>query len=353
MDNIEDSTQLSGKTETELVQTNSNFETQATIRRKSFDTYHVKRQSKLFSLIASQLANIPIFAEELSKHGEIALDISQELTAKLASGEITFGAYAQSGQKYAQFINAETKRIYTNIPIKDLPVTLGPAIATAGLSMKLQEITHELDILGEKVDRVNRNFDLNRYAEVQSAKEKIEMALLTKNPETKKALLLDSLTQSTNAKNLLLNQLLETKAQLTNAKTNGKIPFFNNSLSAAEGDNLAMIALENLSYMKDAFNFQLTTLFELGEFDALNYIICEFKEIILQDFSGQNALFLDEHLAISTNPFKFLSNDIVTVSNALIDFIESNEELLDVTSLPDLLEVTNSKEMTHYGNESL
>ena len=351
MENTEDSNQLSETTEKEIVQTTTNLDpTNTAIRKQPIERYKEKRQSKLVSMIASQLPNIPTFVEELKRHGEIALDISQEMAEKLANGDITFGTYTESGVKYAQFVNSETGRIFKNIPIKEIPANLGPALATAGLSMKLQEITYELGVLGEKIDRVNRNFDLNRYAEVQSAKEKYEMAMLTKDPDTKKALLLDSLTQATNAKNLFLNQLLETKVQLENPKSTGMIPIFSNNISAADGDRLAMAALENLTYMKDAFSYQIAALFELGEFDTLNHTIYKFKESILQDFSGEDALLLDEHLSVSTNPFKFLSNNIVEASNSMIDFLNENEEFLDVHFLPDLLEIADKKEMSLDGN---
>ena len=346
MENTEDSNQLSETTEKEIVQTTTNLDPNPAIRKQPLESYKEKRQSKLVSMIASQLPNIPTFVEELKRHGEIALDISQEMAGKLANGDITFGTYTESGVKYAQFVNSETGRIFKNIPIKELPSNLGPALATAGLSMKLQEITYELGILGEKVDRVNRNFDLNRYAEVQSAKEKYEMAMLTKDPDTKKALLLDSLTQATNAKNLFLNQLLETKVQLANPKSTGMIPIFSNNISAADGDRLAMAALENLTYMKDAFSYQIGALFELCEFDTLNHTIYKFKESILQDFSGEDALLLDEHLSVSTNPFKFLSNNIVEASNSMIVFLNENEEFLDVRFIPDLLEIADKREMS-------
>ena len=351
MENSEDSNQLSETTEKEIVQTTTNLDpTNTAIRKQPLERYKEKRQSKLVSMIASQLPNIPTFVEELKRHGEIALDISQEMAGKLANGDITFGTYTESGVKYAQFVNSETGRIFKNIPIKELPAKLGPVLATAGLSMQLQQINYELGVLGEKVDRVNRNFDLNRYAEVQSAKEKFEMAMLTKDLDTKKALLLDSLTQATNAKNLFLNQLLETKVQLTNPKLNGKFSIFGNNISAADGDMLAMATLENLTYMKDAFSYQIAALFELGEFDTLNHTIHKFKEIILQEFSGEDALFLDEHLSISTNPFKFLSNNIVEASNSMIDFLNENEEFLDVRFIPDLLEIAEKKEMSQDGN---
>ena len=346
MENTEDSNQLSETTEKEIVQTTTNSDPNPAIRKQPLERYKEKRQSNLVSMIASQLPNIPTFVEELKRHGEIALDISQEMAGKLANGDITFGTYTESGVKYAQFVNSETGRIFKNIPIKELPANLGPALATAGLSMKLQEITYELGVLGEKVDRVNRNFDLNRYAEVQSAKEKYEMAMLTKDPDTKKALLLDSLTQATNAKNLFLNQLLETKVQLANPKSTGMIPIFSNNISAADGDRLAMAALENLTYMKDAFSYQIAALFELGEFDTLNHTIYKFKESILQDFSGEDALLLDEHLSVPTNPFKFLSNNIVEASNSMIVFLNENEEFLDVRFIPDLLEIADKREMS-------
>ena len=162
--------------------------------------------------------------------------------------------------------------------------------------------------------------------------------------------MLDSLTQATNAKNLFLNQLLETKVQLANPKSTGMIPIFSNNISAADGDRLAMAALENLTYMKDAFSYQIAALFELGEFDTLNHTIYKFKEMILQDFSGEDALFLDEHLSVPTNPFKFLSNNIVAASNSMIDFLNENEELLDVRFIPDLLEIADKREMSQDGN---
>ena len=72
--------------------------------------------------------------------------------------------------------------------------------------------------------------------------------------------------------------------------------------------------------------------------------------MILQDFSGEDALFLDEHLSVPTNPFKFLSNNIVAASNSMIDFLNENEELLDVRFIPDLLEIADKREMSQDGN---
>ncbi|SFQ10221.1 hypothetical protein SAMN04488506_0552 [Desemzia incerta] len=333
------------KTKKEITLKDNNSEKNVTIRKRPFEKHKEKRHLQLLSIIVAQLPNIPIFVEELKLHGEIALDISQEMAVKLANGEITFGTYTESGTKYAQFVNSKTGQIFKNIPIKEVPVNFGPAIATAGLTMQLEEITRQLDLLGEKVNRVNRNFDLNRYAEVQSAKEKYEMAMLSKNAETKQTLLHNALTQATDAKNLLLNQLLESKIQLESQKLNNKIPIFSSNISAAEGDKLAQIALENLSYMKDAFSIQITSLFELGEFDVLNYAVCEFKEMIIENFSGTDALFLDEHLSIPTNPFKFLSNNVVEASDSIIKFLDENEELFEVYFMPDFLEIADKKEV--------
>ena len=352
MTNTKNANQFS-KTKKEMVSKSIHSEKNVIIRKRPFEKYKDKRHLQLLSTIAAHLLNVPIFVEELNRHGEIVLDVSQEMAEKLANGEITFGTYAESGTKYAQFVNSKTGQIFKNIPIKELPVNFGPAIATAGLTMQLEEITRQLDVLGEKVDRVNRNFDLNRYAEVQSAKEKYEMALLAKNSELKQTLLHNALNQATDAKNLLLNQLLESKIQLEAQKSNSKIPIFSGNISAAEGDKLANIALENLSYMKDAFSLQITSLFELGEFDVLNYAVYEFKEMIIKNFSGADALFLDEHLSVPTNPFKFLSNNVVAASDSIIEFLDDKEEFLEVHFMPDFLEMADKKEIKQYGNESL
>lgn len=293
-----------------------------------YERYKQKNVAKFIDTIATQLMTIPSFVEQIMKQGEIVLDISQDMAEKLAKGTISFGTYQESGLKYAQFVNSDTGKIVKNIPIKELPTNLGPSIATLGLAMKLQQISDTLDVLGEKVDQVNRNFDLNRYAEVQSAKEKFEMAILAKDAETKKVLLRESMSQATNAKNLLLNQLLETKNNLITSKSTNKIPFMTNGLSADAGDKLAQIALENLSYMKDAFYYQIATQYELGEYEMLNYTIGNFKAIILQKFSGNDALELDQYLSIATNPFKFLSKEVIESSDSILDFIDNYEEML-------------------------
>lgn len=76
---------------------------------------------------------------------------------------------------------------------------------------------------------------------------------------------------------------------------------------------------------------------ELGEIEALRYEIEDFNEIIELDFSGDNALSLDEYLEDSSNPFKYLSEDVVKAAEELIDFIDENEELLEMHIIPNVL----------------
>ena len=96
MENTENSNQLSETKDQELVQKDTNREPNTAIRKRPLERYKEKRQSKLLAIIASQLPNIPTFVDELKRHGEIALDISQEMAKKLANGEITFVTYTDS-----------------------------------------------------------------------------------------------------------------------------------------------------------------------------------------------------------------------------------------------------------------
>lgn len=83
--------------------------------------------------------------------------------------------------------------------------------------------------------------------------------------------------------------------------------------------------MDNLEYLKDAFSFQIATLAELREYSALNYALQNFKDVFLEEFSGENALFLDGYLK---NPFKYLSENVVDSTTLIIEFIENNEDLL-------------------------
>lgn len=150
----------------------------------------------------------------------------------------------------------------------------------------------------------------------------------------------------------MLNQLYESKRQLELDENN------NNWLSetitikkkAEQAASLAQDALDNLYYMKDAFNFQIMSLIELGEYEALSYTVNDFKDLVLRDFSGENALFLDGHLPpTSTNPFKYLSEEVIESSTRIIEFLNCNEDLLKVDFFPsDIIRVKEDINESEY-----
>lgn len=318
------------------------------LRKRPFQRYQEKKKSKLISDLTAQIANVPQLVEQLTKNKEMVLDISKELAKKIANGELEFIRKGATGEAVGILRDPKTKEIFTQLPIKEMPLDLGASIATAGLTMKMQEISHKLDELDNKINRVNRNFDLNRYAEVQSAQDKYKLALLTKDPDVKKTLLLESLSQSTNAKNLLSNQLYETKMQLKIAQENSNkiLERVKNAVNPVyeKEATLAQTALDNLDYMKDAFSFQIATLAELGEYEALNYAVSDFKDMILEDFSGNDALLLDGSLSTTTNPFKYLSENVVESTTSIIEFLDHNEEMLEMHFLPSNLSIEVKEE---------
>ncbi|EOB3361183.1 MULTISPECIES: hypothetical protein [Enterococcus] len=309
------------------------------LRRRPLQRYKERKRNKLVSDLAVQLANVPQFIEAVGRSREKVLDISKEVAEKIANGELVFSRKGATGEAVGILRDAKTGKLFTQLPIKEMPLELGSTIASAGLSLKMQEISNKLEILDGKINRVNRNFDLNRYAEVQSAGDKFKVALLTKDTNMKKALLLEAYSQATNAKNLLLNQLYETKEQLRISRDDGNLiqTVFGGKKADAEA-SLAQAALDNIDYMKDAFSFQIASLAELGEYDALNYEVSDFQDLISKDFSGDDALYLDGHLPpTSTNPFKYLSESVLESSTEIIDFLDHNEDLLEVHFLPEML----------------
>lgn len=306
------------------------------LRKRPFDRYEKKQKAKLIGELSAQIYNLPQLMEQLLKGREVVLDISKEMASKIISGELEFIRKGKTGEAVGILRDTSTKKMFAQLPIKEMPLELGSIIATAGLTMQLQQISYKLEELDGKINKVNRNFDLNRYAEVQSAQDKYKLALLSKDPEVKKTLLLESLSQSTNAYNLLLNQLYETKMNLKISQQNESIIPNLFKSKAEEEANLAETALDNLDYLKDAFRFQIATLFELKEYDALNYAVQDFREMIIEDFSGEESLFLDGHLPPnSKNPFTYLSKDIVDTTSAVIEFIDNNEDLLALCFMPN------------------
>ncbi|PCS05228.1 hypothetical protein RU86_GL001203 [Lactococcus piscium] len=315
------------------------------LSKRTFNRYEEKKQIRLIRDLTFQIANLPQLIEQLSKGKEIALNVSKEFATKIANGELEFIRKGNTGEAVGILRDATSKKMFAQLPIKELPLELGSSIATAGLSMQLQEISHKLEELGDKINRVNRNFDLNRYAEVQSAQDKYKLALLSKDLEVKKTLLIESLSQGTYAYNLLLNQLYETKMNLRNSNNNENVLSNLFKSKADEQAKLAETALDNLEYLKDAFSFQIATLAELREYDALNYALQKFNEVVSEDFSGDDALFLDGHLPPKyKNPFKYLSGNVIDATTSIIEFIDDNEDLLELHFLPSELKIQKKEQ---------
>lgn len=328
-------TDINEKLKNEIAKKSKN---ELSLRKRPFELYKVEQELKIVNQIKNQLTNIPSFIEELKKNKEFALDLPLDIAKKIANNELQFMT-KKGGEVVAVIQDATTKRIFKFPGIKELPIELGPSIAQAGLSARFNDLSEKMEEIGNQIGDVNRSLILNRYAEVQSTQEKYLLAMRTKDSDTKKDLLKAALVQSVDAKNLLLNQLYETKNKLGNAKASPikDLIGIGNNLKTKKSDDLSKTALEDLKFLKDAVSFQFTILAELGEIEALRYEIEDFNEIIELDFSGDNALSLDEYLEDSSNPFKYLSEDVVKAAEELIDFIDENEELLEMHIIPNVL----------------
>ena len=325
------------------------------LRKRAFNValYNQQKENLLAEKIKTQLSNTPQFFEELQKKSRYELDLNQ-FAGKIASGEIRFMRKSKTGESLATLVDSATNKTYAQVPIKTVPVELGASIATAGLAQKLEELSAKLDLLESKINQVNRNFDLNRYAEVLSAKEKYETALLIQDPDTRKQLLREAYSQSTNAKNLLLQQIYDSKFKIEkrneDEKNKNQFQKVVSRSNTKEDNELAEMTLMNLQYLKDAFSFQIGSLTELQEYEALNYCLLDFENIILDDFSGNSALLLDEFTSSSKNPFKYFSSEILESTESLTEFIANNDDFLEVHFIPEQLIISQSKEEIDNGD---
>lgn len=327
----------------------------SSIRRRAFniELYNQQKENILVKKIKVQLNNAPQFLEELQKSSRYELDMTQ-FSEMLATGAIQFMRKNKTGEALATLVDSSTGKMFAQVPIKSVPVELGASIATAGLTQKLEELSAKFDLLENKINQVNRNFDLNRYAEVLSAKEKYETALLIQDADTRKQLLREAYSQATNAKNLLLQQIYDSKYKIEkrdkDEKNKNQFQKVVSKSNTKEDNELAEICLMNLQYLKDAFSFQIGCLTELQEYEALNYCLLDFENIILDDFSGKNALLLDEFIPNSKNPFKYFSSEVLESTKSLTEFIANNDDFLEVHFIPEQLIISQNKEELDNGD---
>ena len=316
------------------------------LRKRAFniELYNQQKENLLAKKIKVQLSNTPQFFEEIQKKTRYELDLSQ-FAEKLASGDVHFMKNRKSGDILGTLLDSKTNKIIAQVPIKSVPIDIGASIATAGLTQKLGELSEKLDLLESKINQVNRNFDLNRYAEVLSAKEKYETALLIQDSDIRKQLLREAYSQATNAKNLLLQQIYDFKYKIEQRSEDKN--YFQRIVSKSktkEDNELAEATLMNLQYLKDAFSFQIGSLTELQEYEALNYCLSDFENIISADFSGDDALLLDGFSSNSENPFTYFSSDVLESTKSLTEFIANNDDLLKVHFIPEQLIISQNEE---------
>ncbi|AUC90892.1 MULTISPECIES: hypothetical protein [Streptococcus] len=319
------------------------------IRRRAFNVelYNQQKENILVKKIKAQLNNAPLFLEELQKNSRYELDMTQ-FSEMLATGAIRFMRKNKTGESLATLVDSSTGKMFAQVPIKSVPVELGSSIATAGLSQKLEDLSAKLDLLESKINQVNRNFDLNRYAEVLSAKEKYETALLIQDEDTRKQLLREAYSQATNAKNLLLQQIYDSRykieKQYEEYRNRNQLQKWTSKSYTKDANELAETCLMNLQYLKDTFSFQIGCLTELQEYEALFYCLLDFENIILDDFSGRDALLLDEFIPNSKNPFKYFSSEVLESTKSLTEFIANNDDFLEVHFIPEQLIISQNKE---------
>jgi hypothetical protein len=276
-----------------------------------------KSANHLIDDIAHQLLNIPLLIDTLHTSSEIALDISKEMAQKIANNEIRFGQFKENGRQYAQFINTATHRISQNIPIKTLPTNFGTLIAQAALTQQIAQLDHKLDQLADKIDEVNRNFTINRFALTNTAREDLELALSMHDKSAKHILLLTALNSATTAKNEMLLKLLELKQSLSNTK-----------MAPKRATQAASRALDYLQKTREAFQIQTSVLFELGEYSALAKALNSFRSTIVNEFSGDDALRLDGNLKGTELPFTILSTQIKDTTESVLLAIKNNRTAL-------------------------
>lgn len=263
---------------------------------------------------------VPGLVECLQSETKYVVDVSSEISKKLADGSLEF-LQKTNGDALAIVRDPKTKKMVNQLPIKAELATpmLGPAMLAAGLFVKLQKIEKGIEELNKGIGDILQNFENDRYARAFAAKEKLDQALLFSDKRLKQEFILAILSDVTNTKHMLYKQLTDKIDKLIHTKAR-----FKDKTTI----DLANQSLQNLYLFNECFKIQIQCYTELEEHYALSHALDMYNHEMDTVLTKDVQLAVDGYFKEATNPFSHAVTEVIESVSQTNDFLSMNETLI-------------------------
>lgn len=161
-----------------------------------------------FNKIKNMLYAAPSFVNELKSivpEETLQAVLTDEQKSKLASGSLELMT-KKDGSLMATLINPETKRIVAHLEMESVkvPPDISQAITNYTSQMQMAQIAEQIQLVQLAIEEVRQGQENDRLALAYSCQQKLLQAMSIKNPDLKKMLLMQVISDAEDSRNKLM-----------------------------------------------------------------------------------------------------------------------------------------------------
>lgn len=297
--------------------------------RSLASTVSYNRSSTITNKMIGIIMNLPNIVEFFINEDQLVADVPKAIADKIKSGEYTF-LKSNEGSIKAQIRNTVDGQVVKTLDLKEVAKTpeisnLANMAATTALYNQLTLLENKIDKVNEGVLAVSRSLENDRVARVLSVQESLEQAFSVKDKTIRETILVDTLTESILAKNMIYKQMEE---KIQSLLADDKKPK-SKRMSADEGDKMVKEIIDSYYIYSEAFKVQLRCYFELKEYTAVSQAISMFYNQVKNVDSLEIRNELDGSLELDSHLFSKSMDELYLSLDKMEEYLYDNINLLD------------------------
>ena len=232
-----------------------------------------------FKTISKMMPTLAVAIKEQSKGKQFFVNIDAFTSKLIENGALRL--MQSKGQLLPTLVDSKTGKILKQLKLTEMSPQATSALANLGTQLLVTQVINELKYVGTQINSIKVGMQNDRLALLDSSKEKLEQALLIKDRMLQRIALLNAINTATDAKNKLIKEYEREYAETQSKGPFSLIKILGNLGNKTDKNTIQLI--NNLVSITNAVQIETEGYKLLGEKEALNKTLLEFKEFILRN----------------------------------------------------------------------
>lgn len=234
-----------------------------------------------FKTISKMMPTLAVAIKELSKGKQFLVNIDAFTSKLIDTGALRL--MQSKGQLLPTLVDSKTGKILKQLKLTEMSPQATSALTNLGTQLLVTQVINELKYVGTQINSIKVGMQNDRLALLDSSKEKLEQALLIKDRTLQRIALLNAINTATDAKNKLIKEYEREYAETQSKGPFSLIKIIGNLNLGNKTDKNTIQLINNLVSITNTVQIETEGYKLLGEKEALNKTLLEFKEFILRN----------------------------------------------------------------------